>query len=67
MAELGIDCDLEPRAAYSYVTDDADLDQVREKLAATRVAAAYVTPGCRTGSPAPYRCPTRRSSTLAGT
>ncbi len=44
--ELGIDCDLETRAAYSYVTDEQEIDRVRQEVAAAGAAglpAEFVT------------------------
>ncbi|MGH3711921.1 MAG: FAD-dependent oxidoreductase [Micromonosporaceae bacterium] len=48
---LGIDCDLETRAAYSYVANGEDLDQVRQEVAAAATAGLSAELVTDTGLP----------------
>ncbi|MEU9579894.1 FAD-dependent oxidoreductase [Streptomyces chilikensis] len=51
--ELGVDCDWEPRSAYSYVTDPARADQVRAEAEAAREAGLPAVFTQVTGLPFP--------------
>ncbi|MET8573975.1 FAD-dependent oxidoreductase [Streptomyces sp. NPDC005012] len=51
--ELGIDCDWEPRSAYSYVTDPDQADQVRAEAEAAREAGLPAVFTQDTGLPFP--------------